>query len=59
MAKHYFNEDLTVIATWADVGITDRPCFLRVVDRFTVNAEGRITRQENHYDPQPAIRLPS
>ncbi len=57
--EHYFNEGLAVIATRADVGITDPPCFLRVVDRFTVDAEGRITQQENHYDPRPAIRLPS
>jgi hypothetical protein len=57
--EHYFNEDLTVIATRAEVGITDPSCFLRVVDRFTVDAAGRITQQENHYDPRPAIRLRS
>jgi hypothetical protein len=51
--EHYFNEGLTVIATRADVGITEPPCFLRVVDRFTVNAAGQITQQENHYDPGP------
>ncbi len=53
--EHYFNEELTVIATRADVGITDPPCFLRVVDRFRIDAQGRITEQENHYDPRPAI----
>ena len=53
--EHYYNEDLTVIATRSDVGITDPPCTLRVVDRFTVNAEGKITEQENHYDPRAAI----
>jgi SnoaL-like domain len=57
--EHYFNESLTVIATRADVGITEPPCFLRVIDRFTVNAAGQITQQENHYDPRPAIRPPS
>jgi hypothetical protein len=57
--EHYFNGSLTVIATRADVGITEPPCFLRVVDRFTVNALGQITEQENHYDPRPAIRLHS
>jgi hypothetical protein len=57
--EHYFNEGLTVIATRADVGITEPPCFLRVVDRFTVNAAGQITQQENHYDPRPAIHPPS
>ena len=53
--EHYFNEDLTVIATRADVGITAPLCTLRVVDRFTVNAQGLITEQENHYDPRVAI----
>jgi SnoaL-like protein len=54
--EHYFNGSLTVIATRADVGITEPSCFLRVVDRFTINASGQITEQENHYDPRPAIR---
>lgn len=53
--EHYFNEGLTVIATRSDVGITSPPCTLRVVDRFTVSAEGKITQQENHYDPRPAL----
>jgi SnoaL-like domain len=53
--EHYFNDDLTVIATRSDVGITNPPCMLRVVDRFTVNADGKITQQENHYDPRPAL----
>ena len=55
VVEHYFNEDLSVIATRADVGITDPPCTLRVVDRLTIDSEGRITEQENHYDPRPAI----
>lgn len=55
VVEHYFNEDLSVIATRADVGITDPECALRVVDRFRVDAEGRIVEQENHYDPRPAI----
>jgi SnoaL-like domain len=51
MIEHYFSEDLTVIATRADVGITDPPWFLRVVDCLSVTADGRITQKENHYDP--------
>jgi hypothetical protein len=35
--------------------VADPPCVLRVVDRFTVDAAGRITQQENHYDPRPAL----
>jgi|SRR4051812_43876473 len=54
--EHYYNDDLTAIATRADVGITDPPATLRVVDRFTINAEGEITAQENHFDPRPALR---
>ena len=53
--EYYFNEDLTVIASRSDVGITYPPCTLRVVDRFTVTADGKITQQENHYDPRPAL----
>jgi hypothetical protein len=53
--EHYFNEKLTVIASRADVGITNPPCTLRVVDRFTINADGKIAQQENHYDPRPAL----
>ncbi len=54
--EHYFNDDLTVIATRADVGIITPPCALRVVDRFTINDRGQITEQENHYDPRPALQ---
>ena len=46
--EHYYNEDLTVIASRTDVGITDPPSTLRVVDRFTIYAEGEISAQENH-----------
>ena len=53
--EHYFNEALTGVATRSDVGITNPKCTLRVVDRFTVNSEGKITAQENHYDPRAAI----
>jgi hypothetical protein len=54
--EHYINDDMTAIATRSDVGITDPPCTLRVVDRFTVDADGKIVEQENHYDPRPALR---
>jgi hypothetical protein len=53
--EHYFNEELTVVASRSDVGITAPPSTLRVVDRFTVDAKGEITAQENHYDPRPAL----
>ena len=53
--EHYFTDDLMGIATRADVGIINPPAVLRVVDRFTVSAEGKITEQENHYDPRLAL----
>ncbi len=52
---YYYNEDLTAICVEAEVGIIDPPGTLRVADRFTVDAEGKITDQENHYDPRPAF----
>ena len=55
VVEHYINEELTTIATRSDVGITNPPCTLRVVDRFTVSADGKIVEQENHYDPRPAL----
>ena len=56
--EHDFNKALTAIATRSDVAITNPKCTLRVVDRFTVNSEGKITAQENHYDPRAAIPDP-
>ncbi len=52
---YYYNEDLTAICVEAEVGIVDPPATLRVADRFTVNAAGKIIDQENHYDPRPAF----
>ena len=50
--EHYFNDDQTVIATRADIEITDPPSRLRVTDRFLMTPEGKIIQQENHYDPK-------
>jgi hypothetical protein len=52
---HFLNEDLTAIVTKAEVGVLQPACVLRVADLLEVNAEGRITAQENHYDPRPAL----
>ena len=52
---HFLNEDLTAIITKADVGIRQPACVLRVADLFEIDSEGRITAQENHYDPRPAL----
>ena len=52
--EHYFNESLTAICTEANItiNVVSPPATLRVADRFTVNAEGKITAQENHFDPR-------
>lgn len=49
---HYINTDLTAVCTEAVIDIIDPPATLRVADRFTVNAEGKITEQETHFDPR-------
>jgi steroid delta-isomerase-like uncharacterized protein len=49
---HYINEDLTAICTEALITIVNPPATLRVADRFTVSAEGKIIEQENHFDPR-------
>lgn len=49
---YYVNDDLSGICTEALVNITSPAVTLRVVDRFTVDANGRIVEQENHYDPR-------
>jgi hypothetical protein len=50
--EHYVNDDLTVIATRADIEVTDPPSRIRVTDRFMITPEGTIIQQENHYDPK-------
>lgn len=51
---HYFNDSLTSVITEAEVTIKvmDPPATLRVADRFNVNEQGKITEQENHFDPR-------
>jgi len=52
--EHYINEAMTGIVTEAEIEVTivDPPITLRVADRFTVNEEGQILEQENHFDPR-------
>ena len=52
---HFLSLDLTSIVTKAEVGVLQLPCVLRIADVFEVDADGRITSQENHYDPRPAL----
>jgi hypothetical protein len=53
--EHYINTARTEIATRAEVAITNPKGILRVLDRFVVDSDGRITEQENYYDPRPAL----
>ena len=51
---YYLNESLTAICAEAliTLNVMSPSVILRVADRFTVNAEGHITEQENHFDPR-------
>jgi len=44
--------ELLAIITEAEIHTVKPPATLRVADRFTVNAEGKIIEQENHFDPR-------
>ncbi len=48
----YVNRDLTAVAVEFLCHIRQPACTLRVVDRFTVDTAGRITGQENFFDPR-------
>lgn len=52
---HFLSEEFTSIMIKAEVGVLHPACVLRVADLFEVDLEGRITAQENHYDPRPAL----
>jgi hypothetical protein len=45
---------MTSIITEAETAITaiNPPATWRVADRFTVDEDGRIVEQENHFDPR-------
>ncbi|HMO63969.1 MAG TPA: hypothetical protein PKE47_01865 [Verrucomicrobiota bacterium] len=48
----YVNRDLSAVAVEFLCHIRQPACTLRVMDRFTVNEAGRITGQENFFDPR-------
>lgn len=52
--EHYINEAASAICSEALVQVVavSPPATLRVADRFTVNTEGKILEQENHFDPR-------
>jgi len=48
----YVNEPLTAVAVEFLLRIRKPSCTLRIMDRFTVDSEGKITSQENFFDPR-------
>lgn len=51
---YYVNDALTAVVAEAEVTIAvmNPPVTLRVADRFTVDDDGKIIEQENHFDPR-------
>jgi hypothetical protein len=48
----YASRDRDAVAAELQMGITEPSCELRIIDRFTVDDEGRIVEQENFFDPR-------
>ncbi len=48
----YVNENLTKVTAEFFCHIKEPACTLRIVDRFTVDENGKITDQENFFDPR-------
>ncbi len=49
---HYIHENLEGIISEAEITLANPNVTLRVADRFTINENGKITGQENHFDPR-------
>jgi hypothetical protein len=49
---HYIHQELEGIISEAEITLAGPNVTLRVADRFTVNESGKITEQENHFDPR-------
>lgn len=48
----FVNGELTMVTVEFHCHITNPKCTLRIVDRFEVDASGKIIRQENFFDPR-------
>jgi hypothetical protein len=48
----YVNEEKTAVAAEFYCEILNPSCVLRVMDRFKIDDEGKITEQENFLDPR-------
>ncbi len=49
---HYFHDNLSGVICEAEIILASPSVKLRVADRFSINKEGKITGQENHFDPR-------
>lgn len=48
----FINQDGSAVAVEFYCDIIEPSCRLRIVDRFKVDADGKITDQENFFDPR-------
>lgn len=48
----FVNSDLSAVTAEFHCHIADPECTLRIVDRFVVDSEGNILKQENFFDPR-------
>lgn len=48
----YVNSDKTAVTAEFHCQIINPACTLRIIDRFTINDEGKIIAQENFFDPR-------
>ncbi len=48
----YVNHDETAVTVEFHCQIINPACTLRIIDRFTINDEGKIAFQENFFDPR-------
>lgn len=54
VVDHFYNDDLTAISVQARIRMK-AGATLNVLDVFQIDAAGKITAQENHFDPRPAL----
>ena len=52
----FVNEKNSVVSVEFHCEILNPACTLRVIDRFVVNEEGKITEQENFFDPRDVVQ---
>jgi hypothetical protein len=53
--ESFVNKDQTGVAAEFHCEILHPSCTLRVIDRFKINDDGKITEQENFFDPGKVI----